>query len=687
MIRAVAAKAAPVASPVARSSLNRLLQRRCACADHDGAAQCEECSKTRLQRKAAGGLGSPRAPAIVDEVLRKPGTPLEQDARTFMEQRFAHSFADVRVHTGPDAARSARAVNAYAYTVGRDVVFAGGRYAPETAHGRRLLAHELAHVVQQRGAPARGSGAGLQIDSSHSASEHEAERISAAVVSDRSPVNSTGPDRPRLQRPAQIVSRLDTGAPDAMPLTMNLGKTPHSGLQFVPTNVKDTVVGPVGVRGGLLDGGMSRLSVIIGENMTLHMLALELLPLWTTATPFTPPGAAAPLPLDVVTAEQLARALLVYNQTYLEVPPAQQPPAMQKWRAGLRLPLPVEVDATSHVATVNPQTIVALAGAFEPAMTPVLEQRATATVAPSAALIMVEVTTFLRDPEFADATSRGITLGARALTNAAAELPFIREVFRQLSAAEAVGVAIAFLENFAQREFELLAAQRDGNAILRLFDGVLSSKAANLTPDQESRQFGLGIAYLNIAGAAPTGAARSRTEKTVTIDTVKLQGSNRDPAADIATANAIFAACNVRLVPKVEKEATVDDTIAWIGFDGKLKENGSCSSASAEERKMISGATTRFGLSARIRTFYVPALSTKSRADSCPPTGASALLSRRVYVTNDAIGRSLAHEIGHILINPGPHKSDVTNIMAVSNKSPLGETIDDKQCDRIYRNA
>ncbi|MFX8805525.1 hypothetical protein ABTM67_20405, partial [Acinetobacter baumannii] len=64
---------------------------------------------------------------------------------------------------------------------------------------------------------------------------------------------------------------------------------------------------------------MSRLSVIIGENMTLHMLALELLPLWTTATPFTPPGAAAPLPLDIVTADQLAQALLVYNQTYLEV--------------------------------------------------------------------------------------------------------------------------------------------------------------------------------------------------------------------------------------------------------------------------------------------------------------------------------------------------------------------------------
>lgn len=680
MIRAVAAKAAPAAKPVARLSSNRLLQRRCACADNEG-ARCEECSKTKLQRKAAGGLGSPRAPAIVDEVLRRQGAPLDPDARAFMEQRFAHSFADVRVHTGSDAARSARAVNAHAYTVGRDIVFAGGNYAPETVHGRQLLAHELTHVVQQRGAPAAGASGELQIDSSHSAGEVEAERMSTAVAADRLP------DGPKLRRPTQIVSRLNTGAPDAVPLTMNLGQTARSGIQLVPTNVQDTVVGPVGVRGGLLDGGMSRLSVIIGENMTLHMLALELLPLWTTATPFTPPGAAAPLPLDIVTADQLAQALLVYNQTYLEVPPAQQSPAMQKWRAGLRLPLPVEIDEVTHVATVNPQTIIALAGAFDPAMAPVLAQRATATVAPSAAQVAVEVTTFLRDPQFADATSRGMTLGARALTNATAELPFIREVFRQLSATEAVEVAIAFLENFTQREFELLAAQRDGNAILQVFDAALTSRAANLTPDQETRQIGMAIAYLNITGVAPSGAARSRSEKTVTIDTVKLQGSNRDPAADIATANSIFAACNVRLVPGVQAEATAADTLAWIGAEGTLQTPGLCSSASAEERRMITGATTRFGISARIRTFYVRTIGNGPRASSCPPTGAIPLLTRRVYVSNDALGRSLAHEIGHILLNPGPHSTDVTNIMATTNSSPLGETIDDGQCNRIYGNA
>jgi outer membrane protein OmpA-like peptidoglycan-associated protein len=67
-----------------------------------------------------------------------------------MEARFGHDFSRVRVHTDPTAARSARAVHALAYTVGSDIAFDAGRYAPDTGAGRRLLAHELAHVVQQR---------------------------------------------------------------------------------------------------------------------------------------------------------------------------------------------------------------------------------------------------------------------------------------------------------------------------------------------------------------------------------------------------------------------------------------------------------------------------------------------------------------------------------------------------------
>jgi hypothetical protein len=94
------------------------------------------------------------APPIVSEVLADPGQPLDAATRRFMEQRFGHSFGHVRIHTDAKAAESTHAVNAQAYTVGCDVVFGPGRYAPETTDGQKLLAHELTHVLQQTVGPA-----------------------------------------------------------------------------------------------------------------------------------------------------------------------------------------------------------------------------------------------------------------------------------------------------------------------------------------------------------------------------------------------------------------------------------------------------------------------------------------------------------------------------------------------------
>ena len=87
------------------------------------------------------------APPVVGEVLASHGRPLDADTREFMEPRFGHDFSRVRVHADERAAQSARDVNALAYTVGDDVVFARGRYAPESDAGRRLLAHESTHVI------------------------------------------------------------------------------------------------------------------------------------------------------------------------------------------------------------------------------------------------------------------------------------------------------------------------------------------------------------------------------------------------------------------------------------------------------------------------------------------------------------------------------------------------------------
>lgn len=77
------------------------------------------------------------------------GQPLPEAVRAFFEPRFGHDFSQVRIHTDARAVESAQALNALAYTLGRDIVFGAGQYAPGTTEGRRLLAHELTHVVQQ----------------------------------------------------------------------------------------------------------------------------------------------------------------------------------------------------------------------------------------------------------------------------------------------------------------------------------------------------------------------------------------------------------------------------------------------------------------------------------------------------------------------------------------------------------
>lgn len=106
----------------------------------------------RFDNTAGQGDSTDTAPPIVDEVLCSPGQALDCASRAFFEPRFGRDFSQVRVHHDAAAARSADAVNARAYTAGAHLVFATGQHAPDSAAGRALLAHELAHVVQQSGA-------------------------------------------------------------------------------------------------------------------------------------------------------------------------------------------------------------------------------------------------------------------------------------------------------------------------------------------------------------------------------------------------------------------------------------------------------------------------------------------------------------------------------------------------------
>ena len=107
-------------------------------------------ARPAIRRHAAAGGGSDTARRSIEGAPGfGGGRPLDAAPRSFMEARFGRNFAGVRIHTDGEAAASARALNARAYTFGRDIVFASGEYLPESGEGRRLLAHELAHVVQQ----------------------------------------------------------------------------------------------------------------------------------------------------------------------------------------------------------------------------------------------------------------------------------------------------------------------------------------------------------------------------------------------------------------------------------------------------------------------------------------------------------------------------------------------------------
>jgi hypothetical protein len=159
----------------------------------DAAVVAPDAGEQVLQRKpaepqAAAGY----APAPVHQVLHSSGQPLDPATRAFMEPRFGEDFSKVRIHTDARAAESAKAVQAQAYAVGRNMVFAPGMYAPGTVEGKRLLAHELVHTIQQQNAPG-SAPTPLRVTAPNAAHEIEADRIARGIASDPSVTGERSP--------------------------------------------------------------------------------------------------------------------------------------------------------------------------------------------------------------------------------------------------------------------------------------------------------------------------------------------------------------------------------------------------------------------------------------------------------------------------------------------------------------
>jgi hypothetical protein len=176
-----------------------LLQRQCACGQHtpDGGT-CSSCAKqTNAPAETAAGL--------VNQTLQGPGQAIDPGTRAFMEPRLGHDFSGVRVHTGTQASASAAALHANAYTVGRDIVFAVDKYAPASREGRRLLAHELSHVVQQ---DAGGTSTAMFAKAiSHPSDATEREAVAAADT-----IVEGGTYHPSLSADAALQGDLGGGA-------------------------------------------------------------------------------------------------------------------------------------------------------------------------------------------------------------------------------------------------------------------------------------------------------------------------------------------------------------------------------------------------------------------------------------------------------------------------------------------
>jgi hypothetical protein len=256
---------------------------------------------------AAVSGGPSAAPASVQDVLRSPGQPLDKAARAFMEPRFGYGrfdrdFSRVRIHTGAQAAQSAGQLQANAYAVGDHIVFAEGRFAPATREGDRLLAHELAHVVQSD-----GQNAVVRRDPDAKALAEEARlraRITTALeATKQSAVNTVASAIERGDRAYLEGLRLTSGQVNDL-----LNRTPQYNMEFgtaVERQMEQSIRADPLLNQYVKRGPTGRVPRGVGK------------PDWRIETP------SSSIPVELTTREQLEQKLEMWRR--------QSPRGKAKW--------------------------------------------------------------------------------------------------------------------------------------------------------------------------------------------------------------------------------------------------------------------------------------------------------------------------------------------------------------------
>jgi len=191
-------------------------------------------ARDKRERAAEPAKAGPSLPAVAEAGNRatlsqiRKGTPLEPKLRAQMERKLGADLSDVKIQTGAEAAALAKGQNARAYTLGSDIVFGTGEYSPHTAQGRRLLTHELAHVVQQQ------LGGGKTGKADHQASEGEADRVA----------DHKGPAEIAVAAPA-VIQRESLNYTPSTPQVRDRYSSPQG---YVSVNGNDIAAGTVGDR-------------------------------------------------------------------------------------------------------------------------------------------------------------------------------------------------------------------------------------------------------------------------------------------------------------------------------------------------------------------------------------------------------------------------------------------------------
>ncbi|GLQ45815.1 hypothetical protein GCM10007862_08660 [Dyella lipolytica] len=183
--------------------------------------------------------GETPAHSLAQSPVQSPGKPLDNALQSRFGTQLQSDFSDVRIHTGEQAARSADAMQAQAFTVGKDIVFGANQYQPDSASGQHLLAHELAHVAQPEGSKSR------DVSRSTDASEREADHAADAVMQGRSVAPRTAASATVQREPLQGADQakhepvLDRMLDNASPfLAAAVGSTTLNGFDTGKSDLK-----------------------------------------------------------------------------------------------------------------------------------------------------------------------------------------------------------------------------------------------------------------------------------------------------------------------------------------------------------------------------------------------------------------------------------------------------------------